>query len=218
MVCYHADHGVKGEFEKMKIMLLLAAVGHLICGITDCMFAYSKAGRFDFADVGDNEKMKNVFSAMSLRQLEIGMMLGVVALFLSSAGYLAVADWMKDYSEMAATIMKYSSLFFLILIAAHHVLCGAVEWFYVRFGMSENTLRGVTEFFKKTSLLAIAYAGLLVYVITLLIMIVAGETDLPRWACILNTLPAFLVLLPTKIPAKGNVANAFMFLGLTFLL
>lgn len=168
MVCYHADHGVKGEFEKMKIMLLLAAVGHLICGITDCMFAYSKAGRFDFADVGDNEKMKNVFSAMSLRQLEIGMMLGVVALFLSSAGYLAVADWMKDYSEMAATIMKYSSLFFLILIAAHHVLCGAVEWFYERFGMSENTLRGVTEFFKKTSLLAIAYAGLLVYVITLL--------------------------------------------------
>ena len=96
----------------MKIMLLLAVVGHLICGITDCMFAYSKTGRFDFADIRDNEKMKDVFSAMPLRQLEIGMMLGVVALFLSSAGYLAVADWMKDYSDMAATIMKYSSLFF----------------------------------------------------------------------------------------------------------
>ena len=48
MVCYHADHGVKGEIEKMKIMLLLATVGHLICGITDGMFAYSKAGRFDY--------------------------------------------------------------------------------------------------------------------------------------------------------------------------
>ena len=32
--------------------------------------------------------------------------------------------------------------------------------------MNENTLCGVTEFFKKTSFLAIAYAGLLVYVIT----------------------------------------------------
>ena len=84
--------------------------------------------------------------------------------------------------------------------------------------MNENTLCGVTEFFKKTSFLAIAYAGLLVYVITLLITIVAGKTDLPRWACMLNTLPAFLVLLPTRVPAKGNVANAFMFLGLTFLL
>ena len=41
-----------------------------------------------------------------------------------------------------------------------------MEWFYVRFGMNENTLCGVTEFFKKTSFLAIAYAGLLVYVIT----------------------------------------------------
>ena len=27
-------------------------------------------------------------------------------------------------------------------------------------------------------------------------------------------IPAFLILAPTKIPAKGNIANAFMFLGL----
>ena len=35
---------------------------------------------------------------MPIRQLEIGMILGVMALFLSSAGYLAVADWMKELS------------------------------------------------------------------------------------------------------------------------
>lgn len=82
----------------MKNMLLIAAIGHLICGITDRMFAFSKTGRFDFADVRDNEKMKKVFSTMPIRQLEIGMILGVMALFLSSAGYLAVADWMKELS------------------------------------------------------------------------------------------------------------------------
>jgi hypothetical protein len=47
-------------------------------------------------------------------------------------------------------------------------------------------------------------------------MVVTGNTSLPRWACIFNTLPAFLLLAPTKIPAKGNIANAFMFIGLTF--
>ena len=35
---------------------------------------------------------------MPLRQLEIGMILGMMVLFLSSAGYLAVADWMKKLS------------------------------------------------------------------------------------------------------------------------
>ena len=207
-----------GEANEMKIMLIAACMGHIICGITDCMFAYTKNGRFDFANMKDEGKMKHVFSAMPLRQIEVGMMLGVVALFLASFGYVAVADWMKNYGTVAANIMKISALFFLILISAHHVLCGAVEWFYVKSGMREEALKGVTEFFKKTAFVAIAYVGLLVYVIILFVMIVTGKTDLPEWACVFNTLPAFLILAPTKIPAKGNIANAFMFLGLTILL
>lgn len=202
----------------MKMMLIVACIGHIVCGITDCMFAYTKNGRFDFANMKDDAKMKHVFSAMPPGQIETGMMLGVVALFLSSFGYMAVADWMMDYGMIPANIMKVSALFFLILISAHHVLCGAVEWFYVKFGMSAETLQGVMDFFKKTSFVAIAYVGLLVYVITLFVMIVTGKTDLPRWACAFNTLPAFLVLTPTKLPAKGNIANAFMFLGLAMLL
>ena len=203
---------------QLKIFLSIACIGHVICGITDCMFAYSKNGRFDFGGMKDNGKMKHVFSVMPLRQIEIGMMLGVASLFFASFGYMAMSDWMKAYGAITADIMKASALFFLILISAHHVLCGAVEWFYVKFGMSEETLQGVTEFFKKTSFVAIAYLGLLIYVITLFIMIVTGKTDLPRWACVFNTLPAFFILAPTKIPAKGNIANAFMFLGLASLL
>lgn len=56
--------------------------------------------------------------------------------------------------------------------------------------------------------------GLLVFDVLLFIMVITGKTNLPRWACIFNTLPAFLIMAPTKVPAKGNIANAFMFLGL----
>ena len=49
-------------------------------------------------------------------------------------------------------------------------------------------------------------------------MVVNRKTYIPRWACVFNTLPAFLILAPMKIPAKGNIANAFMFLGLAVLL
>ena len=50
------------------------------------------------------------------------------------------------------------------------------------------------------------------------VRVVTGKTYIPRWACVFNTLPVFLILAPIKIPAKGNIANAFMFLGLAVLL
>lgn len=45
-----------------------------------------------------------------------------------------------------------------------------------------------------------------------------GKTALPAWSAVFNTFPIFLILSPTKIPAKGNIANAIMFFGLIFFL
>ena len=200
----------------LKLILIIAALGHVICGITDCMMAYSKSGRFEFSDVKDNSKMQKIFSTMSLKQLEAAMLVGVFALFMSSFGYIAISQYILKSNAVIGNMMLVAAMFFIVLISAHHVLCGSVEWFYVKLGMKEESLKAVMDFFKSTSVAAIAYVGLLVFVILFFIMVVTGNTSLPRWACIFNTLPAFLLLAPTKIPAKGNIANAFMFIGLTF--
>ncbi len=198
----------------MKIALIIACIGHIICGITDCMLAYMKNGRFEFSNVNDNKKMQMVFEGASLKQIELAMLMGVFALFLASFGYIGVSGMIRENSPVVGSIMLATSLFFIVLIAAHHVLCGATEWFYVRLGRTDDALNVIMEFFKRTSSVAIAYAGLLVFDILLFVMVVTGKTDIPRWGCVFNTLPAFLILAPTKIPAKGNIANAFMFLGL----
>ncbi|MCR4687068.1 MAG: hypothetical protein K5659_05820 [Lachnospiraceae bacterium] len=200
----------------MKTVLLIACLGHIICGITDCMLAYTKNGRFDFKYINDNEKMQKIFSAMPLKQLEAAMLLGVFALFVASFGYIGISNMIAESFPVIGRIMLIASIFFMVLISAHHVLCGAVEWFYVKLGMTDEALESVIHFFRSTALVAIAYAGLLVFAVLFLILVVTGKTDLPRWACIFNTLPAFLIMAPTKIPAKGNIANAFMFLGLFF--
>ena len=200
----------------LKMIMIIAALGHIICGITDCMMAYSKSGRFEFSDVKDNSKMQKIFSTMLLKQLEAAMLVGVVALFMSSFGYIAISQYILKSNEVIGNMMLVAAMFFIVLISAHHVLCGSVEWFYVKLGMKEESLKAVMDFFKSTSVAAIAYVGLLVFVILFFIMVVTGNTSLPRWACIFNTLPAFLILAPTKAPAKGNIANAFMFIGLTF--
>lgn len=201
----------------LKIIMIIAALGHIICGITDCMMAYSKTGRFEFSDVKDNDKMRKIFSTMSLKQLEAAMLVGVFALFMSSFGYITISQYILKSNTVIGNIMLVAAMFFIVQISAHHVLSGSVEWFYVKLGMKEESLKAVMDFFKSTSVAAIAYVGLLVFVILFFIMVVTGNTSLPRWACIFNTFPAFLLLAPTKVPAKGNIANAFMFIGLAFL-
>jgi len=200
----------------MKTALIIAFIGHIICGVTDCMLAYTKDGRFKFSDVKDNKKMQKVFSSMSFKQMELAMLVGVFALFMASFGYIEISDWIAESSPVIGQIMRIEAMFFIVLISAHHVLCGAVEWFYVKLGMTDEALKNVIDFFRSTSIAAIAYVGLLVFDILLFVLVVTGKTDLPGWACILNTIPAFLLLAPTKVPAKGNIANAFMFLGLVF--
>ncbi len=202
----------------MKTALIIAFIGHIICGVTDCMLAYTKDGRFEFSDVKNNKKMQKVFSSMSLKKMELAMLVGVFALFMASFGYIEISGWISESSPVIGQIMLIAAMFFIVLISAHHVLCGAVEWFYVKLGMTDEALKNVIDFFKRTSIAAIAYVGLLVFDILLFVLVVTGKTDLPGWACVFNTIPAFLILAPTKVPAKGNIANAFMFLGLVFMI
>lgn len=99
------------------------------------------------------------------------------------------------------------------------MLFAAIEWIYVRLGRTEAAREAVLEFQKKTiATMYAGYAGLLVFVVTLFVMIVSGSTPLPQWTCVFNTLVVMILLLPTKFPAKGNIAGAVMFLGLIFLI
>jgi hypothetical protein len=202
----------------LKVFMILACLGHIVCGITDCMMAYSKSGRFDFSDAKDPEKMRRVFSEMPLLQIERATLVGIFALFAAAPGYLSLSMWIAEYSKLFGNICFIASLFFIVLIVTHHGFCGAVEWFYIRLGRTDEALSAIMEYFKKTVIIAVAYAGLLVFSLVFFVLVVSGKTDLPWWAAVFNTFPVFLVLAPTKVPAKGNIANAFMFLGMIILL
>ena len=126
---------------------------------------------------------------------------------------------MSGFSEAASVVMYISSVVFLISIVVHHVICGFVEWMYVRLGRTDEAREAVLEFQSKTIVTMITgYLGLAVFLITLFVMVVTGKTPIPQWACVLNTLPVMLLLLITKLPAKGNIAGAVMYLGLFLLL
>ncbi|MBR6095306.1 MAG: hypothetical protein IKP92_09840 [Lachnospiraceae bacterium] len=204
----------------MKMVLLLACAGHVLCGICDCLLGYSPRGRLDLKSaLKDPEKMRTTFEDMPLNWPLISILLGVYAITAFGFGYLGLSRWMEDYSKTASVIMYISAVVFLISIVVHHIICGLVEWLYVRMGRTDEAREVALEFQKKTiATMFVGYLGLAVFVITLFVMVVTGRTTLPVWACIFNTLPLMLLLSVTKLPAKGNIAGAIMYLGLFVLL
>lgn len=201
------------------IAFLLAIIGHIICGVTDCLLGYSKKGRLNLKDINDADKMSEMFKDMPLSFPLSSMLLGTLAITMFSFGYFELCNWMSEFSKTASVIMFISAIIFLIPIVTHHVFCGVVEWMYIRLGRTNEAREAVLEFQKKTfPTMYVGYAGLLTFVVTLFIMIVSGNTSLPMWACVFNTLVIMILLLPTKLPAKGNIAGAVMFLGLLLLI
>ena len=204
----------------LKIVLFIALIGHILCGICDCLLGYSPNGRLDLKGaLKSPEKMREVFSGYPIKWSLLSIMLGVYAITAFGFGYLSLSRWMEQYSHTASTVMYISAVVFLISIVVHHIICGLVEWLYVRFGRTDEAREVALEFQMKTiATMVVGYLGLATFVITLFIMVITGKTSLPQWACVFNTLPLMLVLTPTKLLAKGNIAGTVMYLGLLILL
>ena len=163
--------------------------------------------------------MKEVFKDYPIKWSLVSIMLGVFAITMFGFGYLELSKWMEEYSQVASLVMYISAVIFLISIVVHHIICGLVEWLYVRLGKTDEAREVALEFQIKTiATMIVGYLGLAIFLVTLFIMVVTGKTSLPQWACVLNTLPLMLVLTLTKLPAKGNIAGAVMYLGLFILL
>ena len=199
----------------MKILYLAAIAGHLLCGVTDCLMTYLPKGRFRFEDMKDNEKLSAAFEGMPLRQPLLAMLLGCMAMFMFFFGYMALCDWMRLYSEISAALMQVGCGMVFTFGMAHHVFCGVPEWLYIRLGRTQEALKIINEFFKKTSItMFVCYLGFLVFGVTFFAAVVSGVTPLPRWACVFNILPLMLALMPTRVGGFGNWAGAIMFLSL----
>lgn len=204
----------------MKLILALAFLGHALCGAGDCLLSYSPSGRLDLVGgLKDAKRMREVFSDMPLSWPMASMLLGVAAITMFGFGYLELSRWMDGFSHTASVVMYISAVIFVVPIVVHHVICGLVEWLYIRLGRTDEAREAVLEFQVKTiATMVVGYLGLLVFLVTLFVMVVTGKTSLPQWACVFNTLPLMAVLALTKLPAKGNIAGAVMCLGLMILI
>lgn len=199
----------------IKIFLLIACAGHILCCFCDRAITYTPNGRFDFKDLYDNEKLSALFESASLKNQLFSILAGVLALTMASLGYIALYEYVGGYSAVYGTILLVSLVLFMVAGTAHHVFCGTVEWFYIRTGRTEESRKTILEFFKKTiPTMYACYIGLLVFCVALFVAVICGVTGLPRWACVFNVIPLFIAMFPFKIVGSFNIASSTAFLGL----
>jgi hypothetical protein len=204
----------------VKILFLIAIAGHLICGCCDCLLTYVTGGKkFDFKKMSDNKAMSDTFAKMPLKNINISMLAGCLAMFMIACGYYGIYLWMTEFSKTYSVIILISIGLFLSFGVAHHVFCGVAEWFYVRMGMTEEARQAVVKFFKDTSITMIGcYIGLITLGVILFIAVVTGSTSLPQWACIVNYIPLAMILFPLHVGGAGNWSGTAMFIGLLLLI
>ena len=201
----------------LKCLLPLACAVHLALLYCDRIITLLDGGRFDFRLL-NNKKLSAVMGTTPTERPMRSMVLGAFAMTAAMPAYLALGAWVLPQSPVCGALMLADGILFLLLGVAHHVLCGAVEWFYLRMNKTGEARAAIVEFFKKTSVtMYVCYFGLLTFTVSFFIAVVTGTTVLPRWVCVFNTLPLFLLLLPFHIVCTGNIANAIMFAGLFFL-
>ena len=204
----------------VKILFLIAIAGHLICGCCDCLLTYVPGGKkFDYKKMSDNEAMSDTFAKMPLKNINISMLAGCLAMFMIACGYYGIYLWMTEFSKTYSVIILISIGLFLSFGVSHHVFCGVAEWFYVRMGMTEEARQAVVKFFKDTSITMIGcYIGLITLGVILFIAVVTGSTSLPQWACIVNYIPLAMILFPLHVGGAGNWSGTAMFIGLLLLI
>ena len=203
----------------MNVFFLLAVIGHILCGVSDCLLTYAPNGKVSLTDFKDYNKSSVSFKSMPLRNLNIAMLLGFIAMVLEIFGYLEICNWIHNYSTTLYWIMYSSTLIMFVSLTLHHLFCCLCEWFFVRLNLTKEALNSVWDFFKTTVYtMYTGYLAMLVFSIAFFIAVVTDITSLPRWACIFNLLPLAIVTLPTKLPAKANVMGVVMFIGLLILI
>lgn len=202
-----------------KILMIIAFAGHALCWYCDRLITCTPNGRFSARALDDNAKLSVLFEGVPSERPMLSLNLGIVSLAMSFCGFMGIYEWLKQFSQVYAVIILISAGAFILFVIPHHIICALIEWLYIREDRTDRAREIILSFFKKTSFtMIVCYVGLLVFSVTFFIAVITGVTSLPRWACIFNTLPLFLILSPFKPVGTGNIANAVMFLALAVLI
>lgn len=199
--------------------LLLAAIGHLVCWSGDLLLYFIPNGPLDTARVFNYADAVSMLQGTNSFQFTMSGILGVVAMMMVIGGYYQLYLMQKAKAKISAIITLVGTLLTCIAGAVMHYSATSMFWYFVESGLSEQAYSVMFAYFMETMPISVmCNLGVLLVCVSLFISVIREKTALPRWACIINTIPLTML---ASIPFSGmgamNVGSSLMFLGLYFL-
>lgn len=200
-------------------LLLVAAFGHLLCWAGgDLLLYFVPNGPLDTMQLFNYENTVQMLQGVNPMQFTVSGVAGTVAMMLALVGYYQIYLFLKPAAKKSANVTLIGALLTCIPGAVMHFTCTSMLWYFVKSGATEAAHAVMLSFFMETMVTtAMCNIGVFMVCVPLLVAVFKGKTCLPKWACLINTIPLTLVA-AVVFAGMGamNVGSALMFLGLYF--
>lgn len=198
-------------------LLLFGAVGHLLCWLGgDMMLYFVPNGPLDTTGLFDYTKTAEMLKGANPLQFTISGIVGTVAMMLVLVAYYQIYLFLKPNSKVLSKLTLVGALLTCVPGAVMHFTTTTMLWYFVKSGATKEAHDVMISFFYETMVTtSMCYVGVLMVCVSLFIAVVRGKTCLPKWCCLINSLPLTIVV-GILLAGMGamNVASALMFLGL----
>lgn len=202
-------------------LLLVAAFGHLLCWVGgDLLLYFMPNGPLDVMGLFDYDKTVQMLQGVNPLQFTISGIFGTIAMMLALVGYYQIYLFIKPVAKKISVVVAIGTLLTCVAGAVMHFTCTSMLWYFVKSGATAEAHTVMLTFFFETAVTsAMCNIGVMLVTIPLFILVLKGKTCLPKWACLVNTLPLTLVA-GVVFAGMGamNLGSAMMFLGLYWLL
>ena len=201
-------------------MFLFGAFGHLLCWLGgDLLLYFMPSGPLNVMGLFDYQTTAAMLEGASTLQFTLSGVFGVIAMMVIMPGYFQIANFLKPVSEKSARIVQVGTALTCVAGAVMHFTCTSMLWHLVKAGATEQAHSIMLSYFFETAATsAMCNIGVFMVCLTLFIAVFKQKTCLPKWACMVNTLP-FTMVAAVLLAGMGamNVGSSLMFFGLYFL-
>ncbi len=125
----------------LKVMLILGIIGHAVNMYCDRRLSIFPNGTLSFETIGHIKEegyLKHVLNGVSASVPMLSSVLGVFAIGLEFFGYLSLAIYVYQKSEIFGILLFLAAIFFCILANGYHVKTGLSEYVFIKLGMDEK--------------------------------------------------------------------------------
>ena len=198
-------------------LLLFGGCGHLLCWLGgDLLLYFVPNGPLDTLQLFDYDKTAEMLALANPTQFTISGIVGTIAMMLVLVGYYQIYLLLKPNAKVLSKVTLVGTLFTCVAGAIMHFSCTTMLWYFVKSGATKEAHDIMISFFTETMVTtAMCNTGVFMVCVSLFIAVIKGKTCLPKWGCVVNTIPLTLVagILFAGMGAM-NLGSALMFLGL----